>query len=453
MFDGEADLPPRAGGATPSRYRAIGPHHLDRIGERYGLDAEQLRVVNLHAQVLPFRTNSYVLDQLIDWSVVPDDPIFQMVFPQPGMLSAEHEDRVRRLQARPARERAAGIAAIRAELNPHPSGQRELNVPSPGQDPLQGVQHKYAQTVLYFPAQGQTCHAYCTYCFRWAQFVGDADLRFAAPDPQRLVAYLHHSPDVTDVLVTGGDPLVMSTERLRGHLDPLLGVPTVTTIRLGTKALAYWPARFTTDADADALLRLLEQVVASGRTAAVMAHVSHPRELATDEVRLAIRRILGTGARIYTQAPIMRRINDDAHTWRELWSTQLSLGAVPYYMFMARDTGPREYFEVPIARAVTIFGQAQRDLSGLARTVRGPVMSTSPGKLVIDGQLGSGGRHYVARFLQARDTALVGRPFQVTIPAGATWADAIHPAPGTPANLVEALASIAPDAAADGGAA
>ena len=156
---------------------------------------------------------------------------------------------------------------------------------------MAGIQHKYAETVLYFPSQGQTCHAYCTYCFRWAQFVGDSDLRFAAPTPTPLVEYLGANPVVSDVLVTGGDPMIMSTTRLRPHIEPLLSVPTVRTIRFGTKSLAYWPQRFATDEDADDLLRLFEQVVASGRQVAVMAHFSHDRELGTD---LSVRRSNGS---------------------------------------------------------------------------------------------------------------------------------------------------------------
>lgn len=248
--------------------------------------------------------------------------------------------------------------------------------------------------------------------------------------------------------------MVMSTARLRSHVDPLLDVPSVRTIRFGTKSLAYWPMRFTTDDDADDLLRLLERIVASGRLAAVMAHVSHDRELATDQARSAIARIRSTGAVVYCQAPIMRHINDDPYTWRRMWSAQVSLGAVPYYMFMARDTGPRAYFEVPIARAMRVFQDAYRSLPGLARTVRGPVMSTTSGKLVVDGPMGGTDGHALqVRFLQARDPALVGRPFQVTHPPFAVWADQLTASCGTPDDLVLALGAARRDGLGGSGAA
>ena len=443
------------GGSAPegaTRYHALGPHHLDSIAERYRLSPEQRDTIAVHSAVLPFRTNSYVLDELIDWASVPDDPMFQLVFPQPGMLSRVHERQARDLLAHAGRaKRAAGINAIRDALNPHPAGQQALNVPELEQERLAGVQHKYRQTVLYFPAQGQTCHAYCTYCFRWAQFVGDADLRFAAKTPGSLVSYLGEHPEVTDVLVTGGDPMIMTTQRLRNHIEPLLDVATVQTIRFGTKSLAYWPQRFVSDADADDLLRLFEQIIAAGKTVAVMAHFSHDRELSTDTVRAALARIRGTGAVIYCQAPIMRGINDDAEVWRRMWTTQLALGAVPYYMFMARDTGPREYFEVPIVRAVEVFHGAYQSLPGLARTVRGPSMSATPGKIVIDGVLGSGSaRVFGARFLQARNPALVGRPFQFQFSATAVWADELVPVAGTPRDILRALEMLRMEAEADG---
>jgi KamA family protein len=424
-----------------TRYHALGPHQLETIAERYGLSNEQRETIAVHSAVLPFRTNSYVLDELIDWSAVPDDPMYQLVFPQPGMLSRAHERQAHDLVANaPRAKRIAGINAIRDALNPHPAGQRELNVPDLDDEHLDGVQHKYQQTVLYFPAQGQTCHAYCTYCFRWAQFVGDADLKFAAKTPDALVRYLGEHPEVTDVLVTGGDPMIMTTQRLRNHLEPLLQIPTLQTIRFGTKSLAYWPQRFVSDADADDLLRLFDEIIAAGKTVAVMAHFSHDRELSTDLVRTAMARIRATGAVIYCQAPIMRRINDDADTWRRMWTTQLSLGAVPYYMFMARDTGPREYFEVPIARAVEVFHGAYQSLPGLARTVRGPSMSSTPGKIAIDGVVGAGSsRAFSARFLQARDPALVGRPFQFHYSATAVWADQLDPMPGTPRDILRGL--------------
>jgi L-lysine 2,3-aminomutase len=376
------------------------------------------------AHVLPFRVNNYVLDNLVDWDDIPDDPMFQLLFPQVGMLEESAMTKLRSLARRgwPKNETQRITATIRRGLNPHPSGQMDLNVPIEEETPLPGIQHKYRETVLYFPAQGQTCHAYCTYCFRWAQFIGDSDLKFAAPDPSHLTRYLGRHPDVSDVLVTGGDPLIMATARLNVQIEPLLGVRSVQTIRFGTKALTYWPDRFVADKDSTELLRLFERIVTSGRTCAVMAHFSHPREIDQTVTGEAIRRIRDTGAQVFCQAPLIARVNDNATVWNDLWRRELRLGTVPYYMFVERDTGPHDYFKVPLPRAVRIFQDAYRDLPGLARTVRGPVMAATPGKIVIDGvHEGASSQRLSLRFLQARDPQIVGQPFTARCGTHASW--------------------------------
>jgi KamA family protein len=417
-----------------SSYAAITLRDLETLPQIAALPAElrlQLRAV---ASVLPFRVNRYVVDELIDWSRIPDDPIYQLTFPQPEMLAAEDLRVVTDLLRRGAgAELDAAVRRIQRGMNPHPAGQVALNVPRLAGRPLRGVQHKYRETVLFFPSQGQTCHAYCTYCFRWPQFVGLEDLKFAAREADELVAYLREHPAVTDVLITGGDPLIMRTAALRRTIEPLLAadLPGLSSIRIGTKALAYWPQRFLGDSDADDLMRLFDEVTDRGLQLALMAHSSHPRELQTAAASAAIRRVRRTGAVVRCQAPLIRRVNDDADVWAELWRAQVRLGAVPYYMFIERDTGPKEYFKVPLARAAAIFQGAQRQVSGLCRTARGPSMSATPGKVVVDGVLGHAGRrHFTLRVLQGRDPAWVGRVFLAEYDEQAAWLDELRPVDG-----------------------
>ncbi|MFD2271716.1 hypothetical protein ACFS07_12580 [Undibacterium arcticum] len=153
------------------------------------------------------------------------------------------------------------MRSIRMRMNPHPAGQMTHNVPTMNEEPVRGLQHKYKQTVLFFPSSGQTCHAYCTFCFRWPQFVGMDDLKFDARESNELVSYLKLHPEVTDVLITGGDPLIMNTRSLAGYLEPLLApeLSHIQNIRIGTKSVAYWPQRFVTDKDADDLIELFKK--------------------------------------------------------------------------------------------------------------------------------------------------------------------------------------------------
>jgi KamA family protein len=417
---------------APERYRAIGIRQIAAHPAWERIPPDVREGVEVLAQVLPFRTNAYALG-LVDWDDVPDDPIFQLTFPQRGMLAPDEFRRIADLLAKGADARPVRRAAneIRLRMNPHPAGQITHNVPVLDGEPVEGLQHKYRETVLYFPAQGQTCHAYCTYCFRWPQFVGMPDLKFEARGSERLVEYLRRHAEVSDVLVTGGDPMIMKTKALRAHLAPLLapGLEHVQTIRIGTKALAYWPQRFTSDDDADDLLRFFEEIVAAGRHVAVMAHFSHPRELETELVRAAIRRIRATGAQLRMQAPLVRRVNDRARVWAEMWRTGVRLGMIPYYMFVERDTGPKNYFEVPLARAWQIFRDAYQQVSGLARTVRGPSMSAHPGKVHLLGvQTIAGEKVFVLELLQARNPIWAKRPFFARYDARATWFDQLRPA-------------------------
>jgi len=417
------------------RFRAYGRRHLDRLPEINRLTVEQRVALQAVSSVLPFRVNEYVLRELIDWDDIPNDPIFQLTFPQAGMLDRADflrlEDMVVRGDEGESFQRL--VHDIHLRMNPNPAGQKRLNVPRVDGERVLGCQHKYRETVLFFPVQGQTCHAYCTYCFRWPQFVGVKDLRFAARNTDALVQYLSEHDEVTDVLITGGDPMVMSTALLRKTIEPLLApsLGHIRSIRIGSKALSFWPYRFLTDADADDLLRLFEEVCASGRQLAFMAHVSHPRELGTTSVADAIRRIRATGAIIRCQAPLIRHVNDRAEVWSEMWRRQVALGAVPYYQFVERDTGPKQYFQVPLARALRIFSGAYSEVSGLARSVRGPSMSATPGKVLVDGVATiHGDKVFVLKMIQARDPEWVNRVFFAQFDSQAAWVDELQPAFG-----------------------
>lgn len=417
------------------KYQPITTAKVRDLPQWSKLNAEAREAIDVVSHVFSFRTNNYVVNELIDWERVPEDPIYQLTFPQKGMLSEEHYREVSDLVRSDAgREKIEECAAgIRKRLNPHPAGQLSHNVPEMEGRPLEGVQHKYRETVLFFPARGQTCHAYCSYCFRWPQFIAKSPYKFKGKLSDRLVRYLKSQTGVRDFLLTGGDPMVMKSKALRDVIEPLLysGIDHLRTIRIGTKSLSYWPYKYVTDPEADDILRLFEEVVESGRHLAIMAHFSHPAELKTEIVKEAIRRIRSTGAEIRMQAPVIRHVNDNPESWRDLWTEGVRLGMVPYYLFVERDTGAREYFEIPLARAHQIFSEAYSSVSGLARTVRGPSMSAFPGKILVSGTAEiAGEKVFVLQFLQGRDPEWIGRPFFAKFDPEACWLNDLRPAFG-----------------------
>jgi len=416
-------------------YQPITRHNVESLPQFQALRPELRQSIKVVSSVFPFRTNRYVVDHLIDWHRVPDDPMYQLTFPQRGMLSDADYNTILALMRSdaPRAELKAAVNAIRLRHNPHPAGQMTYNVPKLNGEPLPGLQHKYAETVLFFPSRGQTCHAYCSYCFRWAQFIGEQDLKFAAREADGLVAYLRQHPEVSDVLFTGGDPAIMTTRAMREYIEPLLSpdLEHVQTIRIGTKAVAYWPQRFVTDDDADDLLRLFEEIIQAGRHVAIMGHYSHTREISTVIAQEAIRRLRDVGCEIRMQAPIIRHVNDSAQVWANLWRNGVRLGMVPYYMFVSRDTGPKNYFEVTLADSLRIFRKAYSQVSGLGRTVRGPVMSATPGKVLVNGMTHVEGEPvFVLSFLQGRNPEWVGRPFFAKYDPAATWLFDLEPAFG-----------------------
>lgn len=430
---------------TVTRPRYYNSSHLDVLTARAGLDDRARLWTRAVAAVLPFRVNDYVVEELIDWDAAPDDPIYRLVFPQPEMLPPDSVDLIAALISAeaPAAEISRAAHRVRIALNPHPAGQTTLNVPTLNGKALHGIQHKYLETVLFFPQHGQTCHTYCTYCFRWPQFVPELGLKIAGRDVDLLCRYLRRHREVTSVLITGGDPMVMTADILARYLEPLINDPQldhIESIRIGTKALSYWPQRFVFDRDADATLKLFEMVVRRGLSLAVMAHFTHPRELEGQIVQQAVGRILETGAVIRTQSPMVRRVNDDPATWATMWRQQVRMGMVPYYMFVERDTGPRDYFAVPLVTAHEIFTGAYASVSGLCRTVRGPVMSATPGKVVVDGLIEvSGDRYLLLRLIQSRDPSLVNRPFLAQYDDTATWLSDLRPPRGRATLLPESM--------------
>ena len=230
--------------------------------------------------------------------------------------------------------------------------------------------------------------------------------------------------------------MVMKTRSLAQYLEPRTDsnfLPHIKNVRIGTRSLTFWPQRFTTDEDADEVIQVLRRVREEGnRHVAIMAHLSHPRELSTVKVKAAISRLQKEAyATVRSQSPVMRGINDNANVWAEKWRTEVSMGIIPYYMFMARDTGAQAYFDVPLVKAHKIYNDAIRNCSGLIRTARGPSMSCTPGKVEVTGvEEVLGQKVFVLRFLQCRDEKWIGRPFFAKYDPKAVWFDDLEPLDG-----------------------
>ncbi|MBN2349249.1 MAG: lysine 2,3-aminomutase [Bacteroidales bacterium] len=410
-------------------------YNFSSIPQLNNLDPKLLREMEVVSHILPFKSNNYIVEKLIDWNNIPEDPIFNINFYNKGMLKEEYYDMVSYyLNKENSKEQLANlIYKIRQELNPHPSGQIQYNLPELNGVKLKGMQHKYKETVLFFPIHGQTCHAYCTFCFRWPQFTSDMFLKIGMKNVELLIEYLKQHPEVTDILITGGDPMVMTARHLSQYINAIINarLQSIKTIRIGTKSLSYWPYRYISDPDSAKILSIFKKIVKKGYHLALMANFNHPRELQTEAVKKAIHNILKTGAVIRTQSPLLNHVNADPDVWIELWKQQIHLGMIPYYMFIPRDTGAQKYFAVPLVKAWDIFSEAYSHVSGICRTVRGPVMSANPGKIAIMGVSKIFDEKVITlNFIQGRNITWVNKPFFAKYDKNALWLSDLKPSFG-----------------------
>jgi KamA family protein len=335
-----------------------------------------------------FRANTYYLG-LIDWSD-PDDPIRRLIIPSREELS----------------DWGDLDASNEAAVTVHP-----------------GVQHKYEDTVLLLCTE--VCGAYCRYCFRKRLFLDEN--REAGRDVSAGIRYIAQHPEVTDVLVTGGDPLIMSTRRLREIITQLRAIPHVQIIRIGSKIPAFNPFRFLDDPELQDVLRANST---PEKRIYLMAHFDHPREL-TPEAVAGIQKFIECGVICTNQCPLIKGVNDDPAVLGQLYRKLSWIGCTPYYLFQGRPTAGNEPYEVPLVRGWQLYQDALSRGSGLAARPRF-VMSHATGKIEI---LGVDEQRIYMRYHRAARPEDRVRLMVFRRDDTAYWLDQLEPVAGVPTHL------------------
>lgn len=365
--------------SAPRRVRYLST--IDQIPNIPEADRELLKQVS---QRYVFRANDYYL-KLINWAD-PNDPIKQLIIPRKeelndwGKLDASNE--------------AANTIAP-------------------------GVQHKYKDTVLLLC--NEVCGAYCRYCFRKRLFMNDNEE--VSKDVSAGVAYIREHPEVSNVLLTGGDPLIMATRRLREIITQLREIDSVKIIRIGSKMPAFNPVRVLDDPDLQALFR---EFSTPQRRIYLMCHFDHPREL-TSEAREGIACLLRNGVICVNQCPIIRGINDNAETLGEMFRELSYIGCPQYYVFQGRPTAGNEPYEVPIVEGWHAFNDAVTRESGLAGRPRFS-MSHASGKVEIQAV---DERYMYLRYHRSKYAENNGRFFVCHRDDKAYWLDHLRIAEGS----------------------
>lgn len=361
----------------------IRPRYITRLDQVSSLSSEERQDLKPVAEKFTFRTNEYY-QSLINWDD-PNDPIRRIVMPDVQELGEFGE-----LDASDESSYTA----------------------------LKGLEHKYADTALLLV--NNVCGAYCRFCFRKRLFTDGNDE--TTNDVSDAIKYISKHPEINNVLLSGGDPLIMSTGKLEKIVSQLRQIDHVRIIRIGSKMVAFDPFRVLND---PSLLEMFEKYSLPGRRIFVMNHFNHPREL-TEQALKALRLLQKAGAITVNQTPLIRGVNDSAEVIAELFSTLSYNGVLPYYLFLCRPTLGNEPYVVPIERALEIFEEARRRLAGLAKTAR-LCMSHKTGKIEVVGKMGD---QIVFRYHRAPDSLDCGRLMIFESDPEAGWLDDYYrPAP------------------------
>jgi lysine 2,3-aminomutase len=219
--------------------------------------------------------------------------------------------------------------------------------------PVPAIVHKYPDRVLFLALDH--CSVYCRHCTR-RRITKGGEAELNKHEIQRGIEYVRAHPEVRDVLISGGDPFLLSDERLEEILAPLHEIPHVEMIRIGTRIPVCLPMRVT-----DTLAKLL-------RTYApvyVVTHFNHPKEV-TPEAAEACERLVDHGVPVENQAVLMRRLNSDARIIKELSHALLRIRVRPYYLHQMDVAEGCEHLRTPIAKGVEILEQLRGHTTGLA---------------------------------------------------------------------------------------
>ncbi|WP_425374338.1 KamA family radical SAM protein [Mesorhizobium kowhaii] len=274
-----------------------------------------------------------------------------------------------------------------------------------------GFQHKYAQTGLVMATD--RCASYCRYCLR-KRLVGKDSDEIAA-DFAQIAQYIRDHSEITNVLITGGDPLVLSTAKLDKMLDRLLPIPHLDSIRFGTKTLAYQLKRF----EDPALPALFKRIDEAGKAAVIVTHFDHIGEISV-EAEHKVRSLRDLGVQFLNQTVLLAKVNDDPEILAATFAKCHQMGIRPYYLFQARPVKGASHFQVSLRRGIEIARGINQRLSGIQKTFK-YIMSHHTGKIeVLD--LGADGRIYM-RYHQNKSPEKIGKIFSRPHLEGACWLD------------------------------
>lgn len=277
---------------------------------------------------------------------------------------------------------------------------------------LEGLQHKYAQTVLLLSTN--LCAMYCRHCFR-KRMVG-----LSSDELNRIVSeavqYIKDHEEVTNILISGGDSLMNPNAIIERYLHELTAIGHLDFIRFGSRVPVTLPERIYGDQE---LLDIFAHY-AKKKAIYLVTQFNHPREITPQAIK-AIRAMIERGVQVRNQTVLLRGVNDSGEVLGKLLSGLTRIGVVPYYVFQCRPVrGVKERFQVPIREGIQIVDAAKARQNGFGKAIR-YAMSHPRGKIEIICTLPNG--ETVFKFHQSKDDEDMARPFTRILSDADTWLD------------------------------
>ncbi len=238
----------------------------------------------------------------------------------------------------------------------------ELYDPLGVPDPLDEGKHQPVELIIrVYPDRvafcvGNRCPVYCRHCLRKETMVGQEDVELPEAKIQKGIDYIREHEEIRDVLLTGGDPLLMEDDRLEGLLQRLHRIPHVEVIRIGSRTPCTLPQRITPE---------LCTMLAKYHPLYLNTQFNHPAEI-TAEAETACARLAGAGIPLGNQSVLLKGINDDAQVMRELCRELMRLRVRPYYLYQCQVLSGTRHFRTTIERGREIMAKLQGYISGLA---------------------------------------------------------------------------------------
>ncbi|HTP59184.1 MAG TPA: KamA family radical SAM protein [Spirochaetia bacterium] len=239
--------------------------------------------------------------------------------------------------------------------------QERIILPYESADPIgdsrylvtQRLVHHYRDRALLLVSD--RCATYCRYCFR-RHFTGNGGGQITPPQLEAACEYLTRTPAIREVLLSGGDPLMLSDQDLGRVISRLLSVDPGYVLRVCTRIPVVHPARVTED---------LASLLGSAGSVWAVIHTNHPREL-TDQFRAAVKRLMRAGVAVLNQSVLLRGVNDNADTLEELFRGLVKAGVKPYYLFQGDLAAGTSHFRVSIEKGISLMRELRSRLSGMA---------------------------------------------------------------------------------------